>query len=84
MNALPNIAKHAQILQQCGSDPGQFPAAKSVILPHFDRASGTVHLEYNFVAVPDDMNMGRPMIVGINDNAKAAKPEDGRHKDTLS
>jgi hypothetical protein len=57
------------VIQQLGSNVAQLMIGKTEICPQTQRASRTIQVENGAVSLPDDMNVRRPMIVGVDYNA---------------
>jgi len=65
--------------QKCGFDLLDPVFRETIALPQTQRALGTIQDEYGSEPLPDDMNVCRPMIVGIDYDAQAPQSQDGRH-----
>jgi len=84
MNSLPSLAKDFQIFAELSGNLSQITPGKTVILPQLNRPIGATKLEYSLNAIAHDVNMGRPMVVWIDNHPKCAKPEDGWHRPILT
>ena len=76
MYLLPSLAKGVQRLGQLVLDHGYVAPGESVVLPKLDRTIPTVQIEQGLTSSPDHVNMGRAVIVEIDDHAEARKSED--------
>jgi hypothetical protein len=79
MNLLPSPAQRFQVIHQDASHGLDLPARESIILPQLHRSYRTVQIEYRLATSANHMNMGRSMIVRINNNPQSIKPENRRH-----
>jgi len=83
MNPLPCPQQLYQMLNQCPFNPCQVATAESIVLPQCHRSlhspSGRpVHqLKDSFASLSNDVNVHRSMVIGIDDNAQVANPENG-------
>jgi hypothetical protein len=80
MNLLPRPAQLVQTIDQNLQYPADLTARESVVLPQFQRSSWAVQIDYGLVIGSDDVNVSWAMIVRIDYDAKAAKPENCRHE----
>jgi hypothetical protein len=67
------------IRQDCG-DPGEFAGRKPIVLAQADWALRAVQIEKRLMLCSDDVNMCWPMVIRVDDYAKVANSQDGRHK----
>lgn len=72
-------AQIGQYSQQGLNDPVQLLSCVAVVLSQLWWPVGTRQDKHSLTPAPDHMHMGRPMIIGINDNAQALQGQDGRH-----
>ena len=84
MNAPPCAAQRGQVLKQYVFNVGQVALGKAVVFPQRDRACWAIQLEGGFVPVADDMHMQGAVVIGLDGNSQAAKPEKGWHENSLT
>lgn len=69
-----------QILLDARHDPPREP----VDLPQFRRAVRAVENKHRFAACPDDMDMGRAVVVGVDHHPQTVEAENGWHSAILA
>jgi hypothetical protein len=79
MYFLPRLAKQGQVLFQFR------PNALCLMLretrpPQTQRAGGAIQVEDGSMPLPDNVNMRRPMIVGVDHDAQTPQSQDGWHE----
>ena len=62
----------------------QFVLREAEVLPKARRSLRAVQCKDGLVAATDDMYVRRPVVVGINRDAKTWKPQNGRHRKILA
>jgi hypothetical protein len=60
-------------------DPPCLGSSVPIDLAQLERTAGTVQVEHCLAAAANHMNMGRPMVVRVHDNALSLESQDGRH-----
>jgi hypothetical protein len=84
MYLLPCPAKLGDVIQQLRLNVVQLAIWKTEIYPQTQRASRTIQVENCAVSLPDDVNVRRPVIVGIDYDAQAPQSQDGGHESRVS
>ena|SRR5271165_4133360 len=64
---------------QCAPNPTDCGQLESIILPQGNRSSRAVQMKHRLTSIAIDVNMLRPMVVGLSDNPEPVKSEDGGH-----
>lgn len=59
--------------------PSEFVLCEAEVLPKVCWSVGTVQFKDGFVAVSDDVHVCRPMVIGVDRDAKTRKPKHGGH-----
>jgi hypothetical protein len=68
---------------QCVCDAVELAVRETVVLAQADRAYRTVEMENRFILRASDVNMCRAMIIPIDDYAKIANSQYGRHRSSI-
>jgi hypothetical protein len=84
MNSLPCAQERCQVLNKSAHNCGQIAKAKAVVLAKRDGSNGNVELKDSFITLPDDVDVGRAMVIRINRNPERAKPQNGWHERSVS
>jgi len=79
MDALPGFAELLYLLAQGLLNRGQLVLCEAKVLPKADRTVRAVQLKDGLVPVPDHVDMRWSVVVWIDDDAQARKPQDGGH-----
>jgi hypothetical protein len=58
----------------------EIASREGIILPKLHRTCRAVQVEHGFTATTDHMDMGRPVVVWIDHDAKPIEPKNGRHR----
>jgi hypothetical protein len=80
MYLLPCHAKFGDVIQQLHLNLAQFASRKTEICAQTQRASRTIQIENGAVTLPDDVNMRRPMIIGVDYDAQTPQSQHGWHE----
>lgn len=79
MDTLPSTAELGHMLSERLLNRVQIVLCEAEVLANAGRPMGAVQLENGLPSTPNPMHMCRPMIVRINDNTEAGKPQNGTH-----
>jgi len=80
MYLLPCPAQFGDVIQQLRLNVVQLVICKTEICPQTQGASRTIQIEDGAVSLPDDVNVRRPMIVGVDYDAQTPQSQDGWHE----
>lgn len=72
------------MIHQHSHDSLDLAAPEPVVLADVDKTGGTVQIEYGFMPRANYMDVGRPVIVRVDDNPKPVKSEDRRRRAIVS
>src|SRR5205085_143894 len=78
MYPLPFPAQQLHVLSQRRDDPGHVASRKPVILAQLDRTDRAVQIEHCLVALADDMDVRRRVVIRIDDHSQTAYSQDRR------
>lgn len=67
------------MLRQHVGNSGQVTAVEPVVLAQRDRRTLPIEFEDSLVAMPYDVHMCRTVVIGIDNDAYSANPENGWH-----
>jgi hypothetical protein len=76
MYFLPCRAKFGDVVQQLRLNVAQLAISKTEIHPQTQLASRTIQIENGAVSLPDDVNVCRQMIVGVDYDAQTPQSQD--------
>jgi hypothetical protein len=79
MYFLPCLAEFSDAIQQLRLNVVQLAVGKTEICPQTQGASRTIQVENGAVPLPDDVDVRRPMIVGVDNNAQTPQSQDSWH-----
>jgi hypothetical protein len=71
MNLPPVSAECQELSRQRGGDTVEVWRVEAIVLAQLWRSLGAVQDEHRFTALADDMDMRRPVVVGVDDGAQA-------------
>jgi hypothetical protein len=84
METLPGLAELRYMLSQCLLNQIQYVLCEAKVFPDGDRPIRAIQFKDGLVPVSDYVDVCRPMVIRINDNAKTRKPQDGWHIPIIS
>lgn len=79
MNHLPCLAEFVEVRCERLLKPIDFLQRKTEVAAERGRTSRAVQVEEGFFTRAEDVNVCRPMIVGVDDHPKTGPAEYGRH-----
>jgi hypothetical protein len=79
MDVSPFSAHYRDQLGKFRQDTLKFGTAEAVIATKYRRAPRTVENEDGLISSTDHMDMGRAMVIWVNDHAKAPQSGNCRH-----
>jgi hypothetical protein len=83
MYLLPCHAQFGDSIQQPHLNLAELPVGKTEICPQFRWAGGTIQVENGTVSLPDDVNVCRPMIVGVDYDAQTPQSQHRWHEGSV-
>src|ERR1700690_436157 len=83
MNSLPCPAQLLRVVSQGVHNLPDLTTSESIILPEFWRSGPAVQMDYSLTATANHMDVGGPMIVGIDHNPEPVKGEHRGHDSTV-
>jgi hypothetical protein len=83
MNLLPCHAKFGDVIQQLRLNVMQLVICKTEICPQTQWHSRTIQVENGAVSLSDDVNVRRPMVVGVDYDAQTPQSQNGRHESRI-
>jgi hypothetical protein len=72
------------LIQQLCLNLVELAIGKAEICPQSGWASRTIQVENGAVSLPDDVNVRRSMIVGVDYDAQTPQSQDGWHKRSVT
>src|SRR5712692_9754350 len=79
MNLLPCSAQLVQMLRQDARYAPDLAPREPIVLSEFYRSRRTVQTENSLATVPNYVDVGRSMIIGIDHNPQPVESENRRH-----